>query len=646
MRITKLLVANRGEIACRVMRTARDLGIRTVAVFSDPDERARFVAMADEAVRLPGNAATDTYLRGDLIVDAARRTGAEAVHPGYGFLSEDAAFSRACEDAGIVFVGPPASVVEAMGSKLEAKRLMAAAGVPVLPGATVDAADEVGYPLLVKAAFGGGGRGMRVVTSPHELADAVDSAQREAASAFGDGTVFLERFVERPRHVEVQVFADQQGSVVHLFERECSIQRRHQKIVEEAPCVALDDAQRGELCEAAVSAAKAIGYVNAGTVEFLLDEEDRFWFLEVNTRLQVEHPVTELVTGLDLVALQLAVAQGEPLPPEVYAVPMSGHAIEARVYAEDVAAGYLPVSGTLHRFRIPEHVGVRVDAGYAAGSVVSPFYDALLAKVIAWAPTREAAVQRLSSALASAELHGPVTNRDLLVRVLEDDDFLAGRIDTGFLERLAPVDDGPRARVVAHHAIAAALAARAERRAYSPLARGIPAGWRNVGPAMQPEVFEEGDVRVEVRLELASVRVDGVEREVRVFDARPDAVDVEIDDGRRRYSVQRVGDTVYVDSSLGASALHVVDRFPVVEEDAAPGSLLAPLPGSAVQVAVVVGQRVTAGDVLVVLEAMKMEHTVRAPFDGTVTEVRVELGEQVDSGDVLVVVEPGEGGDA
>jgi propionyl-CoA carboxylase alpha chain len=661
-RITKLLVANRGEIACRVMRTARDLGIRTVAVFADPDERSPFVAMADESVRLPGNTAADTYLRGDLIVDAAQRIGAEAVHPGYGFLSENAAFVRSCEAAGLVFVGPPASVVEAMGSKLEAKRLMAAAGVPVLGGTALDAgiapdalvavADEVGYPLLVKAAFGGGGRGMRVVNGPNELVEAVDSAQREAASAFGDGTVFLERFVQQPRHVEVQVFGAQYGSVVHLFERECSIQRRHQKVIEEAPCIVLDDEQRAEVCGAAVTAAKAIGYVSAGTVEFVLDGDGKFWFLEVNTRLQVEHPVTELVTGFDLVALQLAIAQGEPLPPEVHAVPMTGHAIEARLYAEDVDAGYLPSSGTLHRFRIPEHEGVRVDAGYADGSIVSPFYDALLAKVVAWAPTREVAAQRLAGALSAAELHGPVTNRDLLVRVLEDPGFLGGRVDTGFLDRLAPaVDDRRQGRIVAHHVIAAALAARVERRAASPLPQGIPAGWRNVGPPIQPEVFEEGDVRVEVQLQPASaagslhrlltqVRVDGVEQEVAVFDVRPDTVDFETDDGRRRYSVQRVGDTVYVDSSLGASALHIVDRFPVLEEEAAVGSLLAPLPGSVVRVAVVMGQKVAAGDVLVVLEAMKMEHTMRAPYDGVIAELRVEPGTQVETGDILVVVEP------
>ena len=658
-RIRKLLVSNRGEIACRVMRTARDLGIRTVAVFSDPDEHAPFVAMADESVRLPGSAAADTYLRADLIVDAALRTGADAVHPGYGFLSENAGFVRACEAAGVIFVGPPASVVETMGSKLEAKRLMAAAGVPVLPGVVVDAgmtgdalvtaAEEVGYPMLVKASAGGGGRGMRVVSSAGDLVGAVDSAQREAASAFGDGTVFLERFADRPRHVEVQVFGDQHGSVVHLFERECSIQRRHQKVLEESPSVALDDARRAELCDAAVAAAKAIGYVNAGTVEFVLDGDRQFWFLEINTRLQVEHPVTELVTGLDLVALQLTIAQGEPLPIDVRAASMSGHALEARLYAEDAGADYRPVSGTLHRFRIPEPEGVRVDAGYVDGSVVSVFYDALLAKVIAWAPTRDAAAQRLAAALASAELHGPVTNRDLLVRVLEDDDFLAGRFDTGFLDRLAPADDSRRTHVAAQHAIAAALASRAERRARSPLPRGIPAAWRNVGPPMQPEVYADGDVRIHVLLGATAgshrspiqAWVDGVEHTVTVFDVCADSVDFETDNAhRRRCSIERVGDTVYVDSALGSSTLHIADRFPVLDEEAVVGSLLAPLPGTVVRVEVGLGEKAAAGDVLVVLEAMKMEHTIRAPYDGAVTELRVEPGSQVETGDILVVVEP------
>ncbi|MEU7815377.1 biotin carboxylase N-terminal domain-containing protein, partial [Pseudonocardia sp. NPDC049154] len=440
--IQKLLVANRGEIAARVMRTAHALGIATVAVYSDPDADAPFVRLADEAVRLPGAAPSATYLRGDLVIEAARATGADAVHPGYGFLSENAGFARDCAAAGLTFVGPSPEAIASMGSKLEAKALMDKAGVPVLPGATVQedtdlnaVAAEIGFPVLVKAAFGGGGRGMRVVHDPAELADAVAGARREAASAFGDGTVFLERFVVDPRHVEVQIVGDTHGEVVHLFERECSIQRRYQKIVEESPSPAVDDALRAELGAAAVAAGKAIGYTGAGTVEFVLDQDGRFFFLEVNTRLQVEHPVTELVTGLDLVALQLRVAEGEPLPPEVTGAVLDGHAIEVRLYAEDVPAGFLPATGTLHRFRIPDLAGLRLDTGVEDGSVVSPHYDPMLAKVVAHGRTRAEAARTLARALQRAEIHGVTTNRDLLVDILREPEFLAGRTDTGYLTR-------------------------------------------------------------------------------------------------------------------------------------------------------------------------------------------------------------------
>ena len=453
--ITKLLVANRGEIAARVMRTAHALGVGTVAVYSDPDADAPFVALADEAVRLPGATPTETYLRGDLVIAAARATGADAVHPGYGFLSENAGFARDCAAAGLTFVGPTPDAIASMGSKLEAKALMAAAGVPVLPGATVTdstdlsaVAEEIGFPVLVKAAFGGGGRGMRIVRSAAELRDAVDGARREAASAFGDGTVFLERFVEDPRHVEVQIVGDTGGEVVHLFERECSIQRRYQKIVEESPSPAVDETLRAELGAAAVAAGKAIGYTGAGTVEFVLEQGARrcsFFFLEVNTRLQVEHPVTELVTGLDLVALQLRIAEGHPLPAEVLGAAITGHAIEVRLYAEDVPAGYLPATGTLHRFAIPALRGVRVDAGVTDGSVVSPHYDPMLAKVIAHGATRAEAARTLARALAQAAIHGVTTNRDLLVGILRDEEFLAGRTDTGYLPR-HPELRAPRAR--------------------------------------------------------------------------------------------------------------------------------------------------------------------------------------------------------
>src|SRR5581483_2311024 len=443
--IAKLLVANRGEIAARIIRSAHALGIATVAVYSDPDADAPYVTLADEAVRLPGAAPAETYLRGDLIVAAAAATGAGAVHPGYGFLSENAAFARACGDAGLVFVGPRPETIEAMGDKVKAKATMAAAGVPVLPSATITfttdpttAAAKVGFPLLVKAAFGGGGRGMRLVTDPGELSEAVSTARSEAASAFGDGTVFLERYVTDPRHVEVQILGDAAGTVIHLFERECSIQRRYQKIVEECPSPAVGDDLRDALTAAAEAAGQAVGYTGAGTVEFVLDRGGSFWFLEMNTRLQVEHPVTEEVTGLDLVELQLRLAEGEPLPPQAREARIGGHAIEVRLYAEDVAAGFVPATGPLHRFEIPEAPGIRVDTGFRSGSVVSPHYDAMLAKVIAHGRTRADAARRLARALSQAEIHGVTTNRDLLTAILREPEFLAGGTDTGYLTRHEP----------------------------------------------------------------------------------------------------------------------------------------------------------------------------------------------------------------
>ena len=448
-KISKVLVANRGEIARRVFRTCRDLGIATVAVYSDADADAWHVADADEAVRLPGSSPAETYLDMSRIIAAASLTGADAVHPGYGFLSENAAFARACAAANLIFVGPPAEAIDAMGSKLAAKKMMTDAGVPVLPGGDTTGlsaehlaklASDVGYPVLVKASAGGGGRGMRVVTSPDELEEAVASASREAAAAFSDGTVFIERYIQRPRHVEIQVMADTHGNVVSLFERECSVQRRHQKVIEEAPSPVVDEELRERMSEAAVAAARAVGYVGAGTVEFVYDvgrdgTGGSFAFLEMNTRLQVEHPVTELITGLDLVRAQLLVAMGRALPDEMHDVRVRGHAVEARLCAEDPADDYRPCTGTLRTMDVPALAGVRIDSGFRAGSVVGHHYDSLLAKVIAWAPTREEALSSLSAALAGARIHGVTTNRDLLVRNLRHDEFAGRGTDTGFLQR-------------------------------------------------------------------------------------------------------------------------------------------------------------------------------------------------------------------
>jgi acyl-CoA carboxylase subunit alpha len=650
--IGKLLVANRGEIAARVMRTAHALGIATVAVYSDPDADAPFVALADEAVRLPGSAPADTYLRGDLVLAAARATGADAVHPGYGFLSENAGFARACSDAGVTFVGPSPEAIAAMGSKVEAKSLMAGAGVPVLPGETVTddtdlaaAGEHIGFPVLVKAAFGGGGRGMRVVGNAGELAEAVASARREAASAFGDGTVFLERFVVDPRHVEVQIVGDAHGTVVHLFERECSIQRRYQKIVEEAPSPAVDDALRAELGAAAVAAGKALGYQGVGTVEFVLGAEGAFHFLEVNTRLQVEHPVTELVTGLDLVEVQLRVAEGEPLPASVTGARIDGHAIEVRLYAEDVPAGFLPATGTLHRFAVPEGPGVRVDAGVTDGSVVGTDYDPMLAKVIAHGRSRADAARRLARALRSARLHGVTTNRDLLVDVLGEPEFLAGGTDTGYLGRHPDLGRGVQDGLPAR-AAAAALARQAAHRADAAVLGTLPSGWRNVVSAPQTVAFAAGGRTVEVGYRLGrngpALTVDGERLDARLVAATPDAVTLEVDGVRRCYAVHRVAGAAYVDGPDGSSALAEVPRFPDPSAAAHAGSLLAPMPGAVVRVLAAEGARVSAGQPLVVLEAMKMEHTVAAPADGTLALVSVTAGDQVSTGQVLAVVEEAE----
>ena len=654
MAITRVLVANRGEIARRVFRTCREMGIGTVAVFSDADADAPFVREADRAVRLPGNAPADTYLRGDLVVAAALRAGADAVHPGYGFLSEDSGFAQAVLDAGLVWIGPPPAAIEAMGSKLAAKAMMADAGVPCLPGvdatgladdALVKAADDIGYPVLVKASAGGGGRGMRIVGSAGDLVAAVSGAQREAASAFGDGTVFLEKYVERPRHVEVQVLADTHGSCVALFERDCSVQRRHQKVLEEAPSPAVDEALRTRLCEAAVAAAQAVGYTGAGTVEFVLSPDGTPAFLEMNTRLQVEHPVTELVTGLDLVRLQLLVAQGEPLPAEVAAARITGHAIEARLYAEDPARGYLPVTGTLHRVEIPCGAGVRVDSGVESGSVVSPFYDAMLAKVLAHGATRVEASARLAAALAGARLHGIRTNRDLLVRVLRSEAWLSGDVDTSFLDRnalTAPLADAATEEL---HCVAAALAGAAARRASATVLATMPSGWRSLPSTLQRTSYVVGDREVAIgydhRRGGTVVEVDGAALTgVHLWAATPGEVDLEVDGVRRCYRVETDGTTTWVDSELGATTLVEVERYPEPGSGHAAGALVAPMPGTVVRVEVEAGASVSAGDVLVVLEAMKMEHAVRAPLDGVVEQVAVTAGQQVESEALLAVVEP------
>ncbi|HEX6287375.1 MAG TPA: biotin carboxylase N-terminal domain-containing protein, partial [Acidimicrobiia bacterium] len=484
--ISKVLVANRGEIARRIFRTCREMGIATVAVYSEADAGEPHMREADESVLLPGVVPSDTYLNIEAVLAAAKETAADAIHPGYGFLSENAGFAREAIAAGFTWIGPSAESIELMGSKLESKRLMEEAGVPVLPSVNPDglssigvAAMSLGYPVLVKASAGGGGKGMRVVSSETGLTDAVESARREAASAFGDDTIFLEKYLTAPRHIESQVFGDSEGRVISLHERECSIQRRHQKIIEEAPSVALDPATRAAMGEAAVAAARAVAYVGAGTVEFLY-QNGSFYFLEMNTRLQVEHPVTEMVTGLDLVRLQIEIADGMPLADKGPRI--EGHAIEARLYAEDPLNDYLPVTGEFHRFEFPEFEGLRVDAGISAGSRVTVHYDPMVAKVIAHAPTRAAAASLLATALRQARVHGSKTNRALLVRTLEHPEFLSGATDTHFLERNdvaelgSPLLDEAGERL---SAVGAAVADQAQARTQTTVLRSIPSGWRN-----------------------------------------------------------------------------------------------------------------------------------------------------------------------
>jgi propionyl-CoA carboxylase alpha chain len=665
--IRRLLVANRGEIARRVFATCRSLGIETVAVYSDADAHAPHVREADLAVRLPGEAPAQTYLRIEEIVAAARDVHADAVHPGYGFLSENADFAQAVIDAGLVWVGPPPKAIAAMGSKLEAKAMLADAGVQTLPSWT-DPAEVNAFPVLVKASAGGGGRGMRIVDAAEDLPAAIAAARREAAAAFGDGTVFCERYVAGARHVEVQIFADSHGNVVTFGERECSIQRRHQKIIEEAPSPAVTPALRAEMGDAAIAAAQAVGYVGAGTVEFLLAPDGEFFFLEMNTRLQVEHPVTECVVGFDLVRLQLLVAEGAPLPTAA-PPPLRGHAIEVRLYAEDPAYAWRPSTGTLHSFLVPGVAGefgplfapgLRLDSGVEAGSVVGVHYDPMLAKLIAWAPTRPEAARLLAATLARTRIHGVVTNRDLLVRVLRHPTFLSGDIDTGFLDRHPEVFvpllgsvEGMRLSC-----LAAALAGAAERRsamAGSAAVWGrVPSGWRNVNFAPQVTVLDGPAGQVEVRYRLDrtgaltawSVRpVDrpdepGGSTPVRLVSMSPTEVVLDSGGVRHAFAVHTVGDVSYVDSAEGSVTLTELPRFPLPAPEEIEGSLVAPMPGAVGQIAVVPGQRVAAGELLLTLEAMKLEHPLHAPADGVVAELRVAPGAQVEAGAVLAIVTP------
>ncbi|HVR79284.1 MAG TPA: biotin carboxylase N-terminal domain-containing protein [Acidimicrobiia bacterium] len=645
--IRKILVANRGEIARRVFRTCRELRIETVAVYSAQDAAEPHVTEADLSMGLPGSTATETYLDIDLVLEAARRSEADAIHPGYGFLAENAEFARRAISRGLTWIGPSPEAIEVMGSKLASKELMTSIGIPTLPSLDLtgrsadeaaDAAAAIGFPVLVKASAGGGGKGMRIVHDPTDLADSISGARREAASAFGDDTVFLERYLDAPRHIEIQVFGDSHGRVLSLFERECSIQRRHQKIIEEAPSPVIDEQLRTRMGETAVRAAEAVGYVGAGTVEFLY-QDGEFFFLEMNTRLQVEHPVTEMITGLDLVRLQIEVADGAALEltPRRY-----GHAIEARLYAEDPLKDFLPVTGAIHRFEIPVEPGVRVDSGVETGSTVSVFYDPMLAKVISHAPDRKQAAITLASVLRRGVIHGPTTNRDLLVRILEHPGFLAGETDTHFIDRndlaqlARPLADE---KVEQISAVAAALSDQALERDRANVLGTIPSGWRNSPGHLQERAYRGEHGTHVVRYSAAPViAVEGLD-DLELTRCTPELVELTLGDAEYHFALGRYGDTRHLDSDLGSVRLETIPRFATTEAVEAPGSLHSPMPGKVIRVEVATGDEVRVGQVLVVLEAMKMEHSLRAPHDGTVGEVDCRAGDQVEAGAVLVVVE-------
>ncbi|OEZ00507.1 MULTISPECIES: acetyl/propionyl/methylcrotonyl-CoA carboxylase subunit alpha [Stenotrophomonas] len=653
---TKILIANRGEIACRVIATCQRLGIATVAVYSDADRDARHVRLADEAVGIGPAPARESYLRADAILDAARRAGAQAIHPGYGFLSENADFAQACAEAGIVFIGPSAAAIRAMGDKSAAKALMAQAGVPLTPGYHGDAqdpaflreqADAIGYPVLIKASAGGGGKGMRRVDDSAAFIDALASCQREAQSAFGNAHVLVEKYVERPRHVEIQVFGDSHGNVVYLFERDCSVQRRHQKVLEEAPAPGMTAERRAAMGKAAVDAARAVNYVGAGTVEFIAGPGGDFYFMEMNTRLQVEHPVTECITGTDLVEWQLRVASGAPLPLQQEQLQIRGHALEARLYAEDADKGFLPSTGTLRHLRLPAgNAHVRVDAGVEQGDAITPFYDPMIAKLIVWDVDRDAALRRMQQALAECEVVGVTTNAAFLRRLVMTDSFANAKLDTALIEReqaaLTLVDSDTDAASWALAAVAAvatdAPASNDARDPHSPWQASD--GWRLGQRAARRVTLEhrgsQRAVAVEGGAGAWSLRVDDAEVQAtgRVGGGQ---LSLQIGQTLHRARVVRDGSELYLFGTDGVQRFTLHD--PVSEADqgvADAGSLVAPMPGRIVATLLAPGTKVTRGTPLLVLEAMKMEHTLQAPADGTVQGYRVKAGDQVGDGAVLV----------
>ncbi|KMJ89762.1 acetyl/propionyl/methylcrotonyl-CoA carboxylase subunit alpha [Achromobacter xylosoxidans] len=665
-----LLIANRGEIACRVAATARRLGIRTVAVYSDADANARHVAACDIAVHIGGPEPRASYLRADAILQAARDTGAQAIHPGYGFLSENEAFAEAAEQAGIAFVGPPASAIAAMGSKSAAKSLMEKAGVPLVPGYHGDnqdpqflkeQADAIGYPVLIKASAGGGGKGMRVVESTGAFLDALASCQREAASSFGDDRVLIERYLQKPRHIEIQVFADTHGNCVYLFERDCSVQRRHQKVIEEAPAPGMTEERRRAMGQAAVAAARAVGYVGAGTVEFIAEPDGRFYFMEMNTRLQVEHPVTEMITGHDLVEWQLRVAAGQPLPARQEDLRIHGHAIEARIYAENPEKGFLPSIGTLAYLGLPAHVAfangdIRVDGGVRTGDTITPFYDPMIAKLIVHGADRDQARARMLQALAQTQAVGVQTNVAFLSRLMRDSAFAAADLDTGLIERQrATLLPEPTPADAATLALATAAVLASQGQAQSAPHAAAPAdpwdtrdGWRLGGRYQRAlQWIDNGETRhVSVARQGADWTLDSGDG-AQPFAWRAEAATgpartlrITLDGRERAGTVVLHADKAHVFGDGGARVLDLYDPLAHAQDTQGDhgGGLTAPMPGKIISIAVKAGDSVTKGQPLLVMEAMKMEHTISAPADGKVEELFYAVGDQVTEGAELVAI--------
>ena len=652
MRFDRLLIANRGEIACRIARTARRLGLHTIAVYSDADANARHVAACDEAFGIGGRTPAESYLRADAILEAARRGGAQAIHPGYGFLSENAAFAESCVQAGVAFVGPPASAIRAMGSKSAAKTLMERTGVPLTPGYHGDnqderylreVADRLGYPVLIKASAGGGGRGMRRVDKSGDFASALSSCKREAAASFGDDRMLVEKYLLRPRHIEVQIFADSHGHCLHLFERDCSVQRRHQKVLEEAPAPGMTSGRRAAMGAAAVSAASAVGYVGAGTVEFIATPGGEFYFMEMNTRLQVEHPVTEMITGLDLVEWQLRVAAGEPLPLTQDQLKFAGHALEARVYAEDPERGFLPSIGRLEYFATPQPSRqVRIDAGVGQGDEITPYYDSMIAKLIVWDETRELALARMRGALDEFRIVGVANNVAFLNRLVASPAFAAADLDTSLIERqhdlLFPEITVPCRKVWLTAAIATLLRSDP---ATLDTPWGARDGWRLGSRAQRDLIFRTGELHktIQVRF-LPSGWELGLDGQVSIAAGQFEAdtrLAVVLDAGHYRTTVFRFGDNEHVFMDGRAYALVQVDALTATPAAAAgPAGLRSPMPGRVIELLAEVGAAVVKGQPLLVLEAMKIEHTIMAPSAGTLRAFKVAAGEQVAEGVELV----------